>query len=355
VRRIGLIGCGRIVQRTHALAYHALRGHWQIVAAADVSEAALEEAGTRFGILPTHRYRDYRDMLERASIDTVVIATPHAFHAEQAIAAAQAGKTIISEKPMATTLEEANAILAAVRRAGVAYTVVHNFLFTAAAQGAAQLLAEGVVGEPILGHGELIARKPDDTTRPELDWRASQRFGGGCVIDTAYHEIYMVERLMGSPVRYVEARVATLRFPIDVDDTALLLLEHANGRLSTVHASWCARAPALSGRWVVVQGTHGAVRVVHNSDIPLTYVRDPERNWEPPEPHLLGATAGVPGDRTGHAAFFQAVARALDAGGFMSVTGEEAQHILAIVLAAREASAARRAGEVATQARAESA
>ena len=324
MRRIGLIGCGGIVHRTHALAYDALSARWQVVAAADVSERALEGAGARFGIAPAQRYRDYRDMLERAPIDTVVIATPHVFHAEQAIAAAQAGKAIISEKPMATTREEADAILAAVRAAGVAY----------------------VAGEPLLGHAELMARKPDETTRPERDWRAAQRFGGGCVIDTAYHEIYTVEKLMASPVRYVEARVATLKFPIDVDDTALLLLEHANGRLSTVHASWCARSPALRGRWVVVQGTRGAVRIVYNGEVPLAYWRDGDTSWQQAEAEFLAGTAAVLHDRTGHTAFFQAVAGALEAGQPMPVTGEEARHILAIVLAAREAGRTRRAVEV---------
>src|SRR5438874_1784150 len=106
MRRVGLIGCGGIVQRTHAIGYVALKDTVQVAALADVSEANRERAGTQFGVAEDRRYADYRDLLARASIDTVVIATPHAFHAEQAVAAAEAGKAIVSEKPMAVTLAE---------------------------------------------------------------------------------------------------------------------------------------------------------------------------------------------------------------------------------------------------------
>src|SRR5205085_6787414 len=106
-------------------------------------------------------------------------------------------------------------------------------------------------------------------TRGDLDWRASQAAGGGALIDSSYHEIYTVETLMGSPVRSVMARLATLKFPIDVDDTALMTFEHADGRLSTVHAAWHARGPAHRGRWVWINGTRGALRIVYADPEPL--------------------------------------------------------------------------------------
>ena len=73
---------------------------------------------------------------------------------------------------------------------------------------------------------------------PARIWRASKAAGGGCIGDTGYHEIYSLETLMCSSVRYVEARVQTRFFDIDVDDVALLLLEHENGAISTVSTSW---------------------------------------------------------------------------------------------------------------------
>jgi predicted dehydrogenase len=148
-------------------------------------------------------------------------------------------------------------------------------------------------------------------------------------------------------VRYVEARVTTLRFDIDVDDTALLTFEHANGKLSSVHASWCARAPALRGRWITISGTEGAVRIVYGAAAPLSWACDGAGGWEDLAPSdVPGVESPIPGDSTGHAAFFVAAVQALESGAPPPVTGAHARHNLAIIDAARRASAARRAVEV---------
>ena len=78
MRRIGLIGCSGIVQKTHAIGYRALEGMAEVAALADVSVANRSSAGDLFGVPPEHRYADYREMLSGAAVDTVVIATPHA-------------------------------------------------------------------------------------------------------------------------------------------------------------------------------------------------------------------------------------------------------------------------------------
>ena len=195
----------------------------------------------------------------------------------------------------------------------------------------------------------MLGNKPVATTTPELDWRASRTMGGGAVIDSAYHEIYTVEALMGSPVRAVQARLATLKFPIDVDDTALLTFEHANGSLSTVTAAWHARAPAHRGRWVWLNGSAGALRLVYSRPAPLLrarWGRGAGRPWTPAP--LPGVAPGPAGDGTGHGAFLRAAFDALERGGpRRRCGGVQARHNLAMIVAAREASAARRAVEVA--------
>ena len=113
--RLGLIGCGGIVQITHARAYRALTDTVQVTALADVVPENLQKVGELFDVPAEKQYTDYREMLAHAALDVVTIATPHSFHAEQVIEAANAGVAVISEKPMATNLEEADQILAAVR------------------------------------------------------------------------------------------------------------------------------------------------------------------------------------------------------------------------------------------------
>ncbi len=96
--RLGLIGCGGIVQKTHARAYHSLSDTIIVSAIADVVGENLQKIGEEFNVSENKRYTDYRDMLEDGEIDVVTIATPHSLHAEQVIEAANAGVAIISEK-----------------------------------------------------------------------------------------------------------------------------------------------------------------------------------------------------------------------------------------------------------------
>ena len=156
--RLGLIGCGGIVRINHISVYLALPESVNVVALADPVPDNLEYAGNTLEVPLAQRYADYRDMLAKAEIDAVSIATPHALHAEHAIQAAEAGVAVISEKPMATSLEEADAILDAVNRNGVPYAIMHNLLFTLPMQEALSQLRTGKVGKPILGswsmHGD---------------------------------------------------------------------------------------------------------------------------------------------------------------------------------------------------------
>ena len=181
----------------------------RVTALADPVSDNLQRIGEVLAVPPDRRYADHRQMLEHAELDAVTIATPHHMHAEHAMDAAAAGVAVISEKPMATSIEQAQEVLAAVQRHGVPYAVVHNFLFAQGTVRARALLAEGAAGTPFFGRAKSLFNKTDDRADPNREWRASRAAGGGAINDTAYHEIYLLETLVGSPVRYVEARVAT--------------------------------------------------------------------------------------------------------------------------------------------------
>ena len=238
--RLGLIGCGGIVQRAHVPAFLSLKNATKIVALADPITVNRKLVAQRLEVVLSQRYTDYREMLAKADIDAVSIATPHFLHTEQVIEAAEAGVAIICEKPMATSLEEADAILDAVKRSRVPYTVIHNLLFSSPMKQALAELRDEVVGTPIFGRGQSIWLKSADFFKAH--WLGSKAAGGGCALDTSYHEIYSVEALMGTQIRYVSASVKTLGFQTDVDDIAVMLFEHENSTVSTVTASWCSPA-----------------------------------------------------------------------------------------------------------------
>ena len=125
---LGLIGCGSIVRNAHAPSYQALGDLVKVAAVADPFASSRDQIAATLGVPSAQCYADYRDMLTQAPIDVVTVATPHHLHVEHVVQAAQAGKAIISEKPMATNMAEADAIREAVLRHHVPYAIVHNLL-----------------------------------------------------------------------------------------------------------------------------------------------------------------------------------------------------------------------------------
>jgi predicted dehydrogenase len=345
--RLGLIGCGGIVQLSHLPGLLGLPNLVQIVAVADPLESNREAVGQKAGIPAGQRYIDYRDMLSAETLDAVSIATPHHMHGEHVRTAAEAGVLVISEKPMATSAEEADSILDAVARHGAAYTVVHNFLFAPGTRRALELLAEGAVGSPRMGRAKSLFHKTPDQFDPAL-WRNQLAAGGGALKDTAYHEIYLVEAMVGSPVRFVDARIRSQFGLGSVDDLALLWMEHENGALTTVSTSWqVATGHGEIANLSEVHGTQGALRLEQRGRGPLRQFSLVTREWtEIPVPQLAAMTPEQQG-RAGHAGFFAATFEAVLAGAALPVSAAAARHNLAIIEAALQASQSRGAVEVA--------
>ncbi len=342
---LGLIGCGGIVQKTHARAYHSLVETVKITALADVVTENLQKVGDDFNVPTQNRYTDYREMLANAEIDAVTIATPHSLHAEQVIESASAGLAIISEKPMATSLEEADKIMETIRKHDVPYTVIHNYLYTAGMQTAIAQLPE--IGNTYFGRSSGMGLRSTDFNanhpNPAFAWRASKNKGGGCISDTSYHEIYSVCTLIQSPVRYVEARVKTMVLDIDVDDFAMLLCEHENGTITTVSGAWS--VPATDWGWCEVHAENGSLRVKHRynvRDALQKYTR--AEGWKQIE--LTDLDEEGLKDASGHAGYFTATFNALAENRPLPISAEKAYHNLAIIDAARRATTERRAIEI---------
>lgn len=343
--RLGLIGCGGIVQKTHARAYHALSNIVKITALADVVKENLHKVGEEFDVHEKHRYSDYREMLEKAEIDVVTIATPHSFHAEQVIESVNAGVAVISEKPMATSIDEADRILEKINHNNTPYTIVHNYLYTAGMQEAIAQLPE--IGKTYYGRSTGMGLRSTDFNanhpNPAFAWRASKNKGGGCISDTSYHEIYSVCTLIQSPVRYVEARVHTMVLDIDVDDFAMLLCEHENGAITTVSGAWS--VPATDFGWCEVHAEYGSLRVKHRYNVREALQKHTRADgWKQIELTKLDEE-GLK-DSSGHAGYFAATFNALAENKPLPISAEKAYHNLAIIDAARKATTERRAIEI---------
>lgn len=241
---IGIIGCGRIVEQGHAPAWAELSDLATVTGLADPNPARLALVGEALGIGAEHRYTDYRTMLAEQRFDLIDAAVPHSLHRPVVEASAAAGAHVLSEKPLAASLTDIDAMSRYVSKCGVQLGVVHNYLFLDSILAAVRWRSEGRVGRPFLYRNEWVQDGHYvGAAGFDPDWRTKAAVsGGGCLLDEGYHSMYLAEHLMGSPITGIYSRTATYRHPIDVDDSAFLLCHHRDGGTSTVTVSWAAEA-----------------------------------------------------------------------------------------------------------------
>ncbi len=231
--RVGLIGCGAIFF-LHAFPLHRLAGT-QIKAVCDVKPQALETAKRLFHC---DGHSDYRELLQRDDIDVVHVLTPHYLHAPMVIAAADAGKHVLTEKPMAINMDEARAIVAAGQRNGVTIGVISQNRYNAASVAVKEAVASGSLGR-VLGQRILLSwTKPAEYYR-NSDWHGTwDKEGGSLMIDQAIHVMDLARWIIGDEIASVQATIANRNHPeIETEDTAEGLITYRNGVKSVFFAT----------------------------------------------------------------------------------------------------------------------
>jgi predicted dehydrogenase len=261
---VGLIGAG-FMGKAHSLAYMAMpMFFWPAPALpvrktiVDVSDSIAAEAAQRFGFEKSTS--DWRSVVEDPEIDIIDIATPNHLHAEIAIAAAAAGKHIISEKPLARNGEEAKTMYDAVKNAGIVHMVAFNYRRTPAVALAKKYIDEGAIGDILNFRGTYLQDWSADPDGP-LSWRFQKSIAGsGSLGDIGTHVVDMARFLCGE-ITQVNTQLKTWvktrplqaggvdklgastkdstapRGEVDVDDEVLSLLEFQNGAIGSLEAT----------------------------------------------------------------------------------------------------------------------
>jgi len=205
--RLGIVGCGQIVEAGHAPALRA-SPRVEVAAVADPFERrGRVVAEALAGETEPAVYRDHRRMLEREDLDAVLLATPPSLHRAQALDAFAGGCHVVCEKPLATTLADADAIVAAAAEAGLRCQMVHNYATFAEYVRVGELIAAGAIGRPHTALLQGLGSFPWDGVR---DFRPGWRYdpelaGGGCLMDAGVHGIYLAESFFGERPRGVSA------------------------------------------------------------------------------------------------------------------------------------------------------
>jgi predicted dehydrogenase len=242
--KVGIIGSGGITGE-HARGILAHSSEIACVALCDISEANLKTRSAQLGGLPPGaQFKDWKKMLRDLgdTLDAVIIGLPHHLHAPAILDSAAAGKHILCEKPMCLSLKEADAIAAAVRKAGVTYMSAHNQLFMPAVQEAKRLIESGELGR-------IRWIRSQDCFRAGVSgfkgaWRSKLKFqGGGELIDTGYHPTYRLLHLAGSKAVGVRASMGRYLQPIEGEDTAAVQVRFASGVIGEILTSWAFNNP----------------------------------------------------------------------------------------------------------------
>ena len=271
--RVGIIGAGSFgVQHAKALA--AVPGA-TLVAASARTPARLSRFTAEFG---GTAYLDYRDLIADPAVDAVCIVLPNDLHAEAAVAAARAGKAIMVEKPMASTVADCDAIVEAVRETGVPFMVAHPYRFMQAYAGAIRLIRDGAIGKPVVATASMVK-----------DWTFSQREpwhlapGGGMWLTNGCHLVDRLCLLLDARPLDVRAVVGPRFHPQEADDVGVGLIGFEGGAVGFARA--IGYSAGARDDWTEVQGTEGALRVNHTDGL---FIGRGDR-WEPvlPEPSPL--------------------------------------------------------------------
>lgn len=299
---VGLIGAG-FMGKAHSLAYAAMpMFFWPAPAMpvrktiAEATEPLAEEASRRFGF---EKYTaDWREVVEDPEIDVIDIATPNHLHAEIAIAAAKAGKHIISEKPLARTSEEAKAMYEAVRDAGVVHMVAFNYRRTPAVALAKKFIEEGSIGRITNFRGTYLQDWSADPSSP-LSWRFQKKIAGsGALGDIATHVIDLARYLVGD-VAQVNALLSTFiterplqasgadalgtvtggegpRGAVDVDDEVMTMIRFSNGAVGSIEATRNAHG---RNNFITfeIHGTEGSIlfNYERRDELQVSFANDP--------------------------------------------------------------------------------
>ncbi|HEX9188611.1 MAG TPA: Gfo/Idh/MocA family oxidoreductase [Vicinamibacteria bacterium] len=278
----GLVGCGDVAGKRVAAALGQAEGSALVAVARARAERAAEFARSH-GAKRWHA--DWRALLRDAEVDAVYVATPVRFHEQQAVAAAEAGKHVLCEKPMALDVAGCERMIAAAQangvRLGVAY-YRHHYPVVARLR---DLVASGAIGEPVLA--EVQAFEPFDPgpDHPRAWLLRRSEAGGGPMADFGCHRVEVLLDLLG-PVAGVRGFADNVRFrEREVEDTCFAHLRFRSGAVAVLAVTHAAHEPRDT---LGLFGTRGSAHaeVLNRGSLRVVTAAGTREEHHPPHPNL---------------------------------------------------------------------
>lgn len=328
----GIVGCG-MISGFHAKAIAELEDA-VLVAGFDTVPVAAERLAGETGC---QAFTDLNEMLANDQIDVVTVGTPSGAHLEPAMAAIEAGKHVIVEKPLEVTLDRCDTLIQAAEKRGVVLSTVFPSRFHQNSMELKRAIDGGRFGRLTMADAYVKWYRTQEYY-DSGDWRGTWELdGGGALMNQAIHSVDLLTWLMG-PVRAVTAHVATLAHErIEVEDLAVATLQFANGALGVIEATTAAYPGYL--KRIEVHGSTGSA-IIEEEDIKEWSFLVPEARDDDVRKRMSGVTdtGGGASDPSsighhGHAQQFQDVVAAIRDGRQPKIDGSEGRRSVEIILA----------------------
>ena len=308
--------------------------HAKLSAVSHHDPGQFDAIAARFGV----PCRSFEAILEDPDVDVVCICTPSGQHAEQAIACARAGKHILVEKPMALTLDDADAMIREADEAGVYMSVALQRRTDPLFMRIKAALDGGDLGDLTLA-SVVLPYYRDQAYYNQAEWRGTWALdGGGVLMNQGIHIVDLLVWMMGDPVE-VRAFADTLHRDVEVEDTLSASLRFQNGALATITATTTVGGGAPHR--LEIYGTNGAVQV-EGEGVVRWSLQNTVRQTVTPYALSSGNDAGAGADpkgisTAGHTAIVRDLIEAIREGRPPAIDGKEGRRSLAAVLAVYEA------------------
>ena len=250
--RWGVIGAGGIADR-RTIPGMMLANNAELIAVMEINMELAEKSRAKWGC--KRAYDSEAALLADPEIDAVYIASPVVLHAKQAMMAADAGKHILIEKPLAMTSEEGQKVVDYCESKGVKIAAGLMMRFGAYVMAMKQAIADGKIGRPVSGFSQFTCWYPD---MPNC-WRQQKKNGGGgAFVDMGVHCIDLIQNILGTTCDKVSALIDTKTFKYEVDDSASVLMHLRNGCNAYVEANF--NIPDAAAKWrLEFYGTKGCI------------------------------------------------------------------------------------------------
>jgi UDP-N-acetyl-2-amino-2-deoxyglucuronate dehydrogenase len=251
--KVALVGCGRI-SRNHFDALKKIEG-LTLCAVCDIVPERADAAAQQEGV---PGFTSYEEMLQRVDCSVVSICTPSGLHAAQGALAAHAGKNVVTEKPMAITLGQADDLVKTCDDAGVFLFVVKQNRLNPPVQLLRRAIDKGRFGRIFLANTTVRWQRPQDYY-DAAPWRGTWEFDGGAIMNQASHYVDLIQWLVG-PVESVMAKTATQARRIEAEDSGVALLKFRSGALGVIEVNVLTYPRNLEGS-ITILGEKGSVKI----------------------------------------------------------------------------------------------